>query len=628
MHATRRFIISLVSLTFSTLAGACASARNGRSWYRQMSERVSRTISGRVVDRGGRPIESAEVRALNSWSGDLLTQSRTDSNGIFTIQICGLNPGVAMEFRAAHHASKIYDNFHPGNADHWFGDVLLENPASVNGLVLGADGKPLNNIEIFALRAVYPPSAIGEVAFVRKTRSNASGEFYFNDLPAEKIHIGGGSKELGDALIVADPPEGGVENVILQLPAGAAVRGRVVDTGGKPVANANVDLNGRQMIAPWRQPCVSDSNGYFTIWPMPGQYDPYHGIQAMALTGICYKEWDDFVANPVLTLPAKPEFTTLLVRIPEESLLPENPVVWADFVDSAGTPLSKAGLEVLILRNFTYPIATISLGQPFPFQGPTRKYINCELENFRIVLRAGNGGIFMTDVFASVPAPSDSLPVFTANPILTKTVELQILDDAGLPVSNFPLTGKLWGRSGQISEQERTTNKKGVVLFQIEETPEHYFDLDVSGGTRDLVLPRVRVDTRTITKTHIPFLIAKRGARISGSVTVDGQKPSQPVFVRIESCEIYNQDHTPVFYPEFASTDSDGNFYSNSLPPGKVRLSAFTPEPRLRSFESRVPAQFHEFIIGSENINNLQIDVPLDRCATVAVSARNENLMY
>lgn len=620
-----RFKLPSLIVCLLIFAAACAAPRSGKSNNTDL-DRVVRSVRGRVLDQNGGAIEGAEVRALAYQRIDILEdQCRTDERGNFTIRLRGHAPEYTIEFHSPHHAPKVYSDFTPGLSDMWFGNIILKEPARVKGLVLGPDGKPAPNIQIYALSASRPFDAMREPLDVLTIRSDASGEFIINNLPAERIYIGGGSDELGDALLIADPPTGDVEDVILQLPGGPPVRGRVEDTISRPVRGATIELYGGRMIAPWREPCVSDIDGYFTFWPIRTEDIVANGIYTTAPNGSCNKSWDEFVADPVLKVPANPTTTTVRVDLPRGALPPDATIFWTDVEDSLGGFPSSVGplpFGLPSLLQFDGKSAIVSFGV-FQTRQFMNRTINLEFENFKIVLVASNGAVFETDLIQRTPEPSPIPAVFAARPVLTKTVKLQIVDEAGRPVVDFHVLGKLHRTNRSWTGHYAITNKSGEFTFNLEGDINDNVSMDISGGSRDLILEKVRFPAKSILEKNPPALIARRGARVSGTVMIDGRRPTQPIFVRIESLDSYYQNSEPGFMnPVLVSVDREGNFMSDALPPGKLRIIAFTPNDSFNPRDIILNSRAQEISVGRDEEKDVVIDVPKDQSATVAVSVQ------
>jgi len=107
---------------------------------------------------------------------------------------------------------------------------------TVEGRVLGPDGEPMRNIEVIATHDRRSSEVLA------KTRTDGDGMFVIARLPVERgcsilAAVPGLTTATGFASLTPEHPAAGV---LLRLWQANNLRGRVVDTDGKPIANACV----------------------------------------------------------------------------------------------------------------------------------------------------------------------------------------------------------------------------------------------------------------------------------------------------------------------------------------------------------------------------------------------------
>jgi protocatechuate 3,4-dioxygenase beta subunit len=215
---------------------------------------------GKVVTTAGAPIEGAKVTLERQtedgapgparrfgWREERAFEATTDRAGKFSF--ADLPAGrFQLQAEAAGHATTTVPGIElpatAGEVD--LGTVKLPPGAVVEGRVVGPRGEPIEGAEVFVLEgmaAMMPQLRFALDGQEPKATTAADGFFRIGELPAgNKVDVA--ARRSGYTPARA----GGVvaptaEPVTLTLRAASAVRGRVVDEDGEPIADANVRLN-------------------------------------------------------------------------------------------------------------------------------------------------------------------------------------------------------------------------------------------------------------------------------------------------------------------------------------------------------------------------------------------------
>ncbi|MEM7203108.1 MAG: carboxypeptidase-like regulatory domain-containing protein [Planctomycetota bacterium] len=132
-----------------------------------------------------------------------------------------------------------------------------EAPPGIDGRVVWADGEPA--VDVVVLCGLDDASQLG--LDERTTRSDDAGAFAFDDLPPGRYRVR--SDRGGEVKVLLAAP--GRREVSLEIPAGIAVAGRVVDDTGQPVAGAALWLSSRWTLERGARVATTDAEGTFTL---------------------------------------------------------------------------------------------------------------------------------------------------------------------------------------------------------------------------------------------------------------------------------------------------------------------------------------------------------------------------
>lgn len=216
------------------------------------------SISGRVTDRSGNPLQYVRVSAFDSSKNDDEIQANTDYSGNYSIT--GLAPGeyqVEFHGRSQDYVPQYYsDAFYPdesssvpvvasGNTGGI--DAELSRGGSISGKVSDSGGAPLSG----AWLMVY--DANGNEVY--DTETDASGQYLAKGLPAGGYKIrfegdrhglvnsfNGGAARLAEAPLLQLSATLQLTGINATLLPGGSISGTVTDAAGAPVPFAGIHI--------------------------------------------------------------------------------------------------------------------------------------------------------------------------------------------------------------------------------------------------------------------------------------------------------------------------------------------------------------------------------------------------
>jgi uncharacterized GH25 family protein len=224
-------------------------------------------VAGRVVTSGGDPVPNARVMARKSQESGVeqtLATDITDKEGKFSLLNVEAGDGIWVRVKRAEFLDGMSEAFNVSAAEPVdVGDVVLQMGGSLSGVVLGADGKGLSG-------AMVTVAFEGETELQQgnnpQSPTNARGEFLIQGLRSGTVDlVAKASHFLETRLGGVEVKEGQVHRDIkIQLEAGNSVAGVVLDSNGRPVANAEVTgKDYSQGVKELRS--ISGSDGRFTV---------------------------------------------------------------------------------------------------------------------------------------------------------------------------------------------------------------------------------------------------------------------------------------------------------------------------------------------------------------------------
>lgn len=240
--------------------------------------RPTGTISGRVLNEDGDPVEGAmvhvEVKPMAVFRHGL-RPTRTDDQGFFRLE--DVEPGaVHLAVNApGYQKYQLGDLEVPSRGEVSGVEIVLVRGATITGRVTRPDGTP-------AVQAMVTWAPAGETSFMgggfqASTQTDGEGRFRLDGVAPGPAVVGASS---GTSPQVSKHVEvrSGVQTVDLVLDAGFEVSGRVTDERGVPVAGAALtlrptDANRTFYTVGAERPVVTGPDGTFTLKDVvPGHY--------------------------------------------------------------------------------------------------------------------------------------------------------------------------------------------------------------------------------------------------------------------------------------------------------------------------------------------------------------------
>ncbi|HYU34499.1 MAG TPA: carboxypeptidase-like regulatory domain-containing protein [Thermoanaerobaculia bacterium] len=218
----------------------------------------------RVVDRAGRPVAGATVRAAwGSPEEDAEHTLRETTSPRGTVRLTGLPAEETfwMSIEKAGFTSEIRSASATTDGPREIRVTLAPGSLAV-GRVVDEEGRPVAGAEVELSGSLGPA-----VLSTRRARSGPAGRFRFRDLPAEELELTIRHDEY--ATLAADHRiEGGTPGRLgtFVLRRGATLRGTVTDAAGRPVAGARVwALTGQEFSVDAPAAAVTAADGTFLV---------------------------------------------------------------------------------------------------------------------------------------------------------------------------------------------------------------------------------------------------------------------------------------------------------------------------------------------------------------------------
>lgn len=199
------------------------------------------TVTGKVVTKGGAPVQAFTVRAFTSQPFEYVFSRPTrvaDAEGKFTLPLA---PGAyRIEAKADGSGLGAATSISLGVGE--TKNVVIELPEEgvVRGVVTDADGNHLAGAEVYVKLGGFPPTPSRD----QYARSDADGHFEVKALPIEqvKLHVHHATQALSQFDAMPAPADKAKE-VTFRLTKGARVEGHVLHSDGTPVQGERVNLS-------------------------------------------------------------------------------------------------------------------------------------------------------------------------------------------------------------------------------------------------------------------------------------------------------------------------------------------------------------------------------------------------
>ena len=261
----------------------------------------TRTLSGTILNDNEQPVAGASVK-----NGATMYESRTitcttDSNGQFILE--GLPTTNCFVTVQAQGYAPVFEEYSAAISDK---TIRLDRGRTVGGVVQTSDGKPLKGVTVMPVIASPDPRLCNPYWLSQlDEESNEQGQFQISGLPSVPVtfdFLGEGLSEVRGATLNLNSDE----NKIV-MSASGSIRGRVLNSFGRPIQNFRIRLDFPQQRLPNERfegftasfgstgITFSDKEGWFQLSDLP--------------SGVCYRVIADAVGygeaaiDRALTIP-------------------------------------------------------------------------------------------------------------------------------------------------------------------------------------------------------------------------------------------------------------------------------------------------------------------------------------
>lgn len=206
-------------------------------------------VAGRVVDADGRPVAGAEIRTSTEFDRSFnpvdLSNRRepdlvTDADGRFRSEAFQAGERFHLAVRRDGYAMSFLENIDVPPVEPL--RLVLETEAVVSGRIVSSDREPVPGATVH-----YRPLQDRRFAATASIHADTEGRFRVGNLPPGPHQLAvvasGHPLLVSDFLLLESGRE--LDEVVLRLPVGAELHGRVVDASGQGVAVASVSYTPR-----------------------------------------------------------------------------------------------------------------------------------------------------------------------------------------------------------------------------------------------------------------------------------------------------------------------------------------------------------------------------------------------
>ena len=220
-------------------------------------------LKGRVIDADGKPV--ADVRVAVVWritnpvgiiladpdtAPEIEREVRTGDDGRFEVQRLDLTPKTIIALAPSGASQVVRSVTVEEGVTKAVDDIQLPGNGSISGIVVWADGTPIEGARVFAAPRMQ--------AAVRTVETGADGRFHIAWLP-EGENYGVGAFVQGMPVDLREHVTLGEENLRIEFPLAGAMRGVVVQAdGAAPVTRFALQLDDAEPPEDWQMRFVMD----------------------------------------------------------------------------------------------------------------------------------------------------------------------------------------------------------------------------------------------------------------------------------------------------------------------------------------------------------------------------------
>jgi RNA polymerase sigma-70 factor (ECF subfamily) len=218
------------------------------------------TISGRVLDENGAPVEGAAVDTF----GPYLNTVQTDAEGAFELRHLPLREATHHLYARKKGYVEAVAEVQGANRPAAVQNLMLKRGTRLEGRVLGPDGAPLEGANLYV---GFSPSAYNRL----DTVSHENGIFVFPSVPEGRqtlvAQYPGLASDRRVLNLAADVPL--IAGMDIVLAAGHFVAGLVVDEAGGPLAQVWISVRHKREYIDGRS--QTDADGRFRLEGLPAE---------------------------------------------------------------------------------------------------------------------------------------------------------------------------------------------------------------------------------------------------------------------------------------------------------------------------------------------------------------------
>jgi hypothetical protein len=545
------------------------------------------TLSGTVWGPGGARVAGAVVRAepdTPAWRASL-PPVVSDAQGHY--QIDGLDAGnyrlVARHKDFAPGLVVAVAIERGGDAQ---ADIALDKGSRLAGrLVAGPQQAVAGRVTIQEIDGQPAPQALRDVL---RAETGADGRFRMEMLPAGGHVLGVTAPGYAPKRVEANVPPGGgdVDLGDVELETGLAIRGRVRDGAGQPIAAANITgYRARSMAGPYPVQSISEADGSFVLAGLqPGSYR----VNAAAPG---YAGAD----RPIEAGAEKVE----LVLSPAGSIS-------GAVVDDAGRPVEAFRVNASPARREADPPGTMIMGPRNKIgTGTEGRFLLEDLAEGTYVVAASAPGQSSANVSGVKVSPGSTTDAGTIRLSAGGTVKGTVADAAGAPVAGAVIAVRGPGRDyGSIGAGPQGVSDPAGA-FEVTGVPPG--TVDVSASHPNYAEGRASgIEVDPVKGAAEARIVLAQGGRIEGWVRRRDGAGIGGAHVNIMP-ERRGGGFSPSG-PGMLVTTADGGFVSEHIPAGRVTVALMT-----RSGNSYASAQ--------------SIDVDVREGETTPVELRSRDIL-